>query len=404
MYDIKAIDSFSNKQLAKLKHAKAKVVETERPHGIMVRSSVVPDHLLTEDLLVISRSGVGVNTINVDASTEKGIAVLNTPGVNANAVKEAVLSSLFAAVRPIGPASEMVQTLEGPDLLRQAEDKREDFVGRELQGKVIGVVGLGSIGSQVARSCYDLGMEVLGYARSDKDLDYVEQLDLEELLRQSDFVVLTLPLTDETRDILSKEQLLLMKQGSYLLNFGRGPLVNNEDLIEVLNTDQIAGYITDFPEKVLLGHEKITILPHIGGNTQEALEGGERLARKSLSDFLLFGTVRDSVNFPGARQLFHSPYRVTVFYEETMDTLPEIIQMFNHFDLRMGDMTSNRKNGYVYVLIDLEEGLDKIEGAVKEIQQISTVKRVRILKRPHYKRSRGRRNKKAKVVPKSNEQ
>ncbi|WP_208560755.1 NAD(P)-dependent oxidoreductase [Marinilactibacillus kalidii] len=404
MYEIKVIDSFSSKQLAKLKHAKAKVTDTAHPHGIMVRSSVVPDDLLTEALLVISRSGVGVNTINVEAATEKGIAVLNTPGVNANAVKEAVLSSLFATFRPIGPAADMVQTLSGADLLKQAEDKRDAFVGRELQGKVIGIVGLGSIGSQVARSCYDLGMEVLGYARSDKDLDYVEQLELEELLRQSDFVVLTLPLTEETKGILSKEQLALMKQGAYLLNFGRGPLVDNEAIVGALATDQIAGYITDFPEEALLGNDKITLLPHIGGNTQEALEGGERLARKALSDFLLYGTVRDSVNFPGARQLFHSPYRVTVFYEETMDTLAEIIQLFNQYNLRMGDMTSNRKNGYVYVLIDLEEGLDKIEGAVQEIQKIPTVQRVRILKRPHYKKSRGRKNKKVRIMTKQDEQ
>lgn len=386
MYDIKVIDTFSDKQLSKLKYAQAKISETDRPHGIMVRSSVVPDELITDDLLVISRSGVGVNTINGEASTEKGVAVLNTPGVNATAVKEAILISLFRVIRPFGPAAEMVQTLKGPDILTQAEERRSEFIGRELQGKVIGVIGLGTIGSQVAKSCYDLGMEVLGYARRDHQLDFVQQLDLDDLLRQSDFVVITLPLTEETKGMISEEQLNVMKKDAYLFNFGRGPIVSTTGLLNVLEQDGIAGYITDFPDERLLGHEKITMLPHIGGNTQEALEGGERLAGKALRDFLLYGTVRNSVNFPDARQLFHSPYRVTVFYEETVDTLVEIFHLFNQFDLRMGDMTSNRKNGYVYVLIDLEEELEKVEAAVEKMREISTVKRVRLLKRPRYKR------------------
>lgn len=361
MYEIKVIDSFSQKQLSKLKHANALISETDRPNGVMVRSSVVPDDLMTDELLVISRSGVGVNTINSELATDKGIAVLNTPGVNATAVKEIVLSSLFRAVRPLNEAAEMVQTLKGSDILKQAEERRSEFVGRELQGKVVGVIGLGSIGSQIAKSCFELGMEVLGHARRDRGLDYVEQVGLDDLLRQSDFVVISIPLTDETRGLISEEKLLLMKSNAFLLNFGRGPIVDTDGLLSVLEQGEFAGYITDFPEEKLLGHPRITMLPHIGGNTQEALEGGERLASKALVDFLLYGTVRDSVNFPGARQLFHSPFRVTLFYEETLDTLPEVVQLFNHFDLRMGDMTSNRKDGYVYVLIDLDEALKKLK-------------------------------------------
>lgn len=386
MYDIKVIDSFSKKQLSRLKHAKAVVRDTDRPHGIMVRSSVVPDELITEDLLVISRSGVGVNTINVQSSTEQGVAVLNTPGVNANAVKEAVLSSLFSAVRPIMPAAEMVQTLHGPDIHAQAEARRDEFIGRELQGKILGVIGLGSIGTQIVRSCYDLGMEVLGYARRDLDLDYVEQVDLDELLRQSHFIVIALPLTEETKGLLSEDRLLQVKKGAYLFNFGRGPIVDATGMLAALNEEIIDGYYTDFPEESYLGHEKVMMLPHIGGNTQEALEGGERLARKALSDFLLYGTVRDSVNFPPARQLFHSPYRMTVFYEETLDAFTDIMKVLHYYDLKMGDMTSNRKNEFAYMLIDLEESIDKIEAAVEEIRKMTTVKRVRILKRPHYKK------------------
>lgn len=388
MYDIKVIDSFSKKQLSRLKQAKAYVRETERPHGVMVRSSVVPDELITEDLLVISRSGVGVNTINVEASTEQGIAVLNTPGINANAVKEAILSCLFAAVRPINQAAEMVQTLKGSDILVQAEARRDEYIGRELQGKVIGVIGLGSIGTQIARSCYDLGMEVLGYARRDKGLDYVEQVDLDELLKQSHHVVVALPLTDETRGLLSEERLRQMKKGAYLYNFGRGPIVEATGVLAALKEEIITEYYTDFPEEAYLGNDKVVMLPHIGGNTQEALEGGERLARKALNDFLIYGTVRDSVNFPPARQLLHLPYRVTLFYKEKMGTLPDIMQVFNHYDLKIGEMTTNRKEDCVYALIDLDNDLETIEAAIEEVQKIQGIKKVRLLKRPHYKKRR----------------
>lgn len=384
MYNIKVIDTFSKKQLSRLKHAKAYVSEMDKPHGVMVRSSVVPDELITDDLLVISRSGVGVNTINVQASTEQGVAVLNTPGVNATAVKEAVLSSLFSAVRPIVPAAEMVQTLKGADILVQAEARREEYIGRELQGKVIGIIGLGSIGAQIARSCYDLGMEVLGYARRDQGLDFVEQVDLDELLRQSNFIVIVLPLTDETRGLLSEEKLRQVKKGAYLFNFGRGPIVETAGMLSVLNEDIVAGYYTDFPEEAYLGHDKVVMLPHIGGNTQEALEGGERLARKALNDFLMYGTVRDSVNFPPARQLFHLPYRVTMFYKETMDTLPDIMQVFNQFDLKIGEMTTNRKDECVYAIIDLDNDKEHIEAAIKEIEKFKAIKKVRLLKRPQY--------------------
>ncbi|SJN27727.1 D-3-phosphoglycerate dehydrogenase [Marinilactibacillus psychrotolerans 42ea] len=233
-----------------------------------------------------------------------------------------------------------------------------------------------------------MGMEVLGYARRDQGLDFLEQVDLDELLRQSHFVVIALPLTDETRGLLSEERLRQMKQGAYLFNFGRGPIVDAEGMLAVLEEDSLSGYYTDFPEEAYLGNDKVVMLPHIGGNTQEALEGGERLARKALSDFLIYGTVRDSVNFPEARQLFHLPYRVTLFYKETMDILPDIMQIFNQFDLKIGEMMTNRKGECVYVLIDLDNDQSQIEKAIEKIKQMDDIKKIRLLKRPQYKKRR----------------
>ena len=382
MYKLRLIDSIPDGLIARLQQPNFEISQEKETEGILVRSSNVPDEAITEELLVISRSGVGVNTINLEAATENGTAVLNTPGVNANAVKELVLACLFLTVRPVATAAEMVRTLKGPDILGQAESKRSDYVGQELQGKTIGLLGMGAIGTQIARSCYDLGMEVLGYARREHDIDYVNQVDLDELLHLSDFVVVVLPLTNETKDLLTGEKLSQMKKGAYLLNFGRDPIVNSTGLLKVLQDETIAGYITDFPQEEYLGHSNILMLPHIGGTTQEALKGGDRLAVRALRNFLLFGTVRESVNFPATRLVFQSPYRLTIFYQKTRKAWSKIMNYLDQENLKIGNMTSNGKDGYDYMLIDLEESFDRIEPVAKKIQDIPSVKRVRILSKP----------------------
>lgn len=222
--------------------------------------------------------------------------------------------SLFLAVRPIFSAVNQVKKLKGPTILEASEPLHEELIGQELQGKNIGLLGLGAIGKQVGRMRYELGMDVLGYARSEHDLAFATQVSLEELLRQSDFVVIHLPLTEETKELLDDKTLSLMKKGARLLKFGRSQLVENEALLKALDEERLAQYITDFPQEAFIGHSKIVMLPYIGGNTHEAIKDGEQLASQHLRNFLLFGTVRDSVNFPNARLLFQSPYRLTLFY------------------------------------------------------------------------------------------
>ncbi|MBM6615028.1 hydroxyacid dehydrogenase [Desemzia sp. RIT804] len=382
MYKLRLIDPIADGLIARLQNPNFEISQVGDPEGILVRSSNVPDEWITDELLVISRAGVGVNTINLEAATENGTVVLNTPGVNANAVKELVLTCLLLTVRPVTAAAEMVRTLNGPDILMQSESKRSAYIGQELQGKTIGLLGLGAIGTQIARNCYDLGMEVLGYARRNHDIDYVNQVNLDELLRLSDFVVIVLPLTDETKNLLTEEKLRQMKKGAYLLNFGRGPIVNSTGILKVLQDETIAGYITDFPQEEYLGHPNILMLPHIGGTTQEALKGGDRLAVRALRNFLLFGTVRESVNYPATRLVFQSPYRLTIFYQQTGKTWSKIMNYLDQENLKIGNMVSNGKDGYVYMLIDLEETFNRIEPIAKKIQTIPSVKRVRILSRP----------------------
>lgn len=384
MYEIRLTETFPEDQIKKLEQANCTIsMDSETPNGVLVRSSGMVDEWITEELLVVSRAGVGVDSINIEAATENGTAVLNTPGVNANAVKELILTCMLLTVRPVVQSTRMVQKLDGEDILSQAEKNRSDYVGQELQGKTIGLLGLGAIGKLIARSCYELGMDVLGYARRQHDLDYVDQVNLDELLRQSDFVVVVLPLTEETRDLLNEENMRKMKKTAHLLNFGRGAIVNSEAVMNLLYEDVFAGYITDFPQKEFQGQEKIIMLPHIGGTTQEALEGGDRLAVQALRNFLLFGTVRGSVNFPFVRLIFRSPYRLTLFYRESRQTWTHIMKTLYENNMKIGDMASNRKGDYVYMLIDLDEELEKIEPVVEKIKEVSSIKRLRLLTRPH---------------------
>ncbi|MGG5357723.1 MULTISPECIES: NAD(P)-dependent oxidoreductase [unclassified Enterococcus] len=382
MYKIRLVDTISKNFLNRLP-APVFQIDDQRPDALLTRSSVIKDSWITPELLAISRAGVGTNTINRTKATANGTIIMNTPGINANAVKELVLACLLTAVRPIFQAQEMVQSLSGPGLLEQAEAKRSAFVGQELQGKTVGLLGLGAIGKEVARICYELGMDVLGYSRNTPNLEYIEQVSLENVLRYSDFVIVMLPLTEETKYLLNKERLSLMKKEAVLINVGRGEIVQNEHLLEILNEEKLSRYITDFPNELFLGNEKVFMLPHIGGSTQEALADSSRAAIQALRNFLLFGTVRDSVNFPSVRLVFRSPYRLTVFYERTGHTLTEILRILDKEQLLIGDMTRNHKEDYIYTLINIEStDKEKLIKAKQRIEEFPEVKRVRLLQRP----------------------
>jgi D-3-phosphoglycerate dehydrogenase len=382
MYKIRLVDSISKNFLNRLP-APVFQIDDQRPDALLTRSSIISDNLITPELLAISRAGVGTNTINRKKATENGTIIMNTPGINANAVKELVLACLLTAVRPIFQAQEMVQSLSGPDLLAQAEAKRSAFVGQELQGKTIGLLGLGAVGKEVARICYELGMDVLGYSRSTSNLEYIEQVSLQDVLRYADFVVVMLPLTEETRYLLDKEKLTLMKEEAVLINVGRGEIVQNEDLMAMLKEGKLSRYITDFPDELFLGNDKVFMLPHIGGSTQEALADSSRAAVQALRNFLLFGTVRDSVNFPAVRLVFRSPFRLTIFYEKTGHTLTEILRILDKEQLLIGDMSRNHKDDYIYTLINLEStDKEKLTRAKQKIEELEEVKRVRLLQRP----------------------
>lgn len=383
MYHVHLIDAIPEQEIEKLQGEYFKIIDDLPAEGIVIRSTKVKDEWLTPDLLAISRAGVGVNTINVEKASENGTIVMNTPGVNANAVKELVLCCLLLSSRPIIEASRMVQTLTGPNILEQAENKRSAYVGRELQGKTIGLLGLGAIGTKVALSCYSLGMDVLGYSIRDAQLDYVRQADLETVLSTSDYIVVMLPLTEDTKGLIDQANIEKMKKDAVLINVGRSEIVDKYAVMQALEKQHLAKYVTDFPEEEFLENDRILMLPHLGGSTQEALADSGRLAVEALKDYLLFGTVREVVNYPSARMFFQAPFRFTIFYQKKTNILAEIFSLLNENELAIADISRNYKNEHVYILIDIDStDFEQLNQVKQQLEKISGVRKVRLLKKP----------------------
>lgn len=387
MYQVKAIDKFKLNLLA---NDLLTLSDSQNPDAILVRSSQVSNKLISEQLLVIARAGIGTNTIDVAACTQNGTAVLNTPGANANAVKELIIQCLFRCVRPLAGAiskTAELQALPDEDLQVLAEHQRKNFVGRELYGKTLGILGLGTIGQRLAEACYQLGMQVIGYNRSFKNLPHVLQLPtVEEVLSLADFVVILLPLTEQTKNFLSAKHFKLMKPTAYLLNFGRSLIVDNQAVIAALKQHEFAGYLSDFPKKELQNQPQITLLPHLGGNTTEALTSSTNLAVQSLLNFLESGTIRNSVNFPAADLPFDSSQRLTFFFKEGENLWSQIVDILNQNQLPIKEMTGNTSSaGYGYLLVNTDLSsftLDRIMQVKTELEKIPEMIRIRVLDNP----------------------
>ncbi|MDN6436121.1 NAD(P)-dependent oxidoreductase [Lentilactobacillus parabuchneri] len=386
MFEVKTIDRFD---LTDFAGDVFRTSNTDTPDAILVRSSKVDDRLISKRLLLIARSGTGTNTINVEAATANGTAVFNTPGVNANAVKELIIQNLFRCLRPLNGAVEMMKQLRvGPDedLQEAAEAKRVDFIGEELYGRTLGILGLGTIGQRLADACYHMGMQVIGYNRSFKNLRHFQQLDtIDEVLEQADFVVVLLPLTDDTRGLLSTKQFETMKDTAYLLNFGRGDIVDNQAVVSALNHNEFAGYVSDFPKTILQDHPKITLLPHLGGNTIEALTHSANLILQNLLDFLEYGTVRNSINFPRVDLPFMSNQRLTFFFHARDNMWVDVANILNSYDLPVQEMMGNTQDGYGYTIVNTDLSTvskERKQKLLSELDQIEGMLRVRLLNNP----------------------
>lgn len=388
MYDIKTFNAIAPEGLARFNEENFMIDQTETPAGIILRSQKLHDYSFPESVLGVARAGAGTNNIPVQKCTEEGIVVFNTPGANANAVKELVMACLLLSVRPILKGSNWVQTLSGPNIEEQAEAEKKQFAGTELEGKKLGVIGLGAIGAMLANDAYRLGMEVTGYdpyVSVDTAWSISRRVkraqSMEEVLATCDFISIHVPLTENTHHLIGAEQLKKMKETAVLLNFARGELVDTEAVLAAIQAGEIGNFITDFADERLLNNEKILVLPHLGASTEEAEINCAKMAAKTLKVFLETGTIKRSVNFPTVEMAFNSPYRFTIIHKNVPNMLGQISTDIANLGINIDTMVNRSRDDYAYTLVDIAEtDENKIAEVADTIRTAANIVRVRIIK------------------------
>ena len=358
--------------------------EAENPDGIMLRSFNMHEYPLGSNLLAVARAGAGTNNIPIPACTEKGIVVFNTPGANANAVKELVLCELFLGGRKITDAIDWVRTLKGTEGISKAVEKgKSKFVGHEISGKTLGVIGLGAIGVMVANTAVDLGMDVIGYdpylsVAGALHLDNrVRTADLDTLVKSADFVTVHVPLTPDTDKMFNAETFAKMKDGAVLINNSRGELVDTAAVLEAVRGGKLERYITDFPADELIGEPNVICVPHLGASTPEAEDNCAQMAAKELVDYIENGNITHSVNFPDVCAPRTTPARVCIMHKNVEGIIAKITSVVSGANVNIANLLDKSKKDMAYMILDLDQPLPA--KAVKEIEKADSVIRVRVL-------------------------
>ena len=353
---------------------------------ILVRSAKMHEMEFGENLKAIARAGAGVNNIPLDRCAEEGIVVFNTPGANANGVKELVIAGMLLAARDIVGGINWVKGYdEDGDIAKAAEKKKKAFAGTELKGKKLGVIGLGAIGVLVANVATHLGMEVYGYdpfmsVNSAWALSkHVRQAkDMDEIFKTCDYITVHVPSTKDTKGMLNKEKFALMKDGARLLNFARGDLVVNEDLLEAVESGKLSKYITDFASQELIGKDNIIVLPHLGASTPESEDNCAKMAVQELKDFLENGNIKNSVNFPAVNQPRESKVRLCITNKNMPNILARISKLFADHNLNIENMVNRSRGDYAYTLIDTND--DVRQDIIERIEAAEGIINVRVIK------------------------
>lgn len=358
--------------------------EAENPDGIMLRSFNMHEYPLGSNLLAVARAGAGTNNIPIPACTEKGVVVFNTPGANANAVKELVLCELFLGGRKITDAIDWVRTLKGTEGISKAVEKgKSKFVGHEISGKTLGVIGLGAIGVMVANTAVDLGMDVIGYdpylsVAGALHLDNrVRTADLDTLVKSADFVTVHVPLTPDTDKMFNAETFAKMKDGAVLINNSRGELVDTAAVLEAVRGGKLERYITDFPADELIGEPNVICVPHLGASTPEAEDNCAQMAAKELVDYIENGNITHSVNFPDVSAPRASAARVCVMHKNVEGVISSITSVVSKAGINIANLLDKSKKDMAYMILDLDA--KPADAVVSEIAAQANVLRVRVL-------------------------
>ncbi len=354
--------------------------------GVLVRSAAMHDMDLPDSLLAVARAGAGVNNIPLEKCAEKGIVVFNTPGANANGVKELVLAGLVLASRDVVGGIQWVQSIkDDPNIAKAVEKGKKAFAGCEIRGKKLGVVGLGAIGAEVANAAAALGMEVYGYDpfisvngawMLSRDVKHITNAD--EIYTQCDYITLHVPLLDSTRGMISASVLQEMKDGVVVLNFSRDVLVDEDAMAEALNSGKVKKYITDFPNPKSVNMAGAVVIPHLGASTEESEDNCAKMAVQEIMDYLENGNIRNSVNFPNCDMgVCKAASRLTVLHRNIPNMIGQITSVLAAEGINISDMTNKSRDKFAYTMLELEQ--KAAEEAVERIRAIDGVLRVRVL-------------------------
>ena len=386
MFKIKTLNKISQKGLKRISpESYIYADDIENPDAVLVRSASMHDAVMGDNLLAIARAGAGVNNIPVETCGEKGIVVFNTPGANANAVKELVLAGLFLSSRKIVAGIEWARTLKGGDDVKKAVEKGKGaFAGPEIIGKKLGVIGLGAIGANVANCAVALGMEVYGYdpfmsvdTAWHLSSSIKHALDIKEIFAECDYITLHVPLNDSTRNTVCADTLAVMKDGVRILNFARGELVNSADIISALESGKVASYVTDFPSDELLGVDGIIAIPHLGASTPESEDNCARMAVRQLKDYLENGNIVNSVNLPSVSALRSSACRICLIHRNIPNMLTQISGIVSAENVNIDNMLNKSRGELAYTMIDVPAAGDSV---IEKLTGIDGMIKVRVIK------------------------
>ena len=389
MFSIKTLNKISKTGLSALENGNFTVSDAaENEEGILVRSADLHDYPMPESLLAIARAGAGVNNIPVADCSEKGIVVFNTPGANANAVKELVICALLLASRKVTGGVEWVkaQAAQGIEVADVVEKGKGQFAGPEIAGKTLGVIGLGAIGVQVANIATKLGMNVLGYdpylsVNSALSLSRLVTLpaDLDTIYRSCDYITLHLPLMDATRGMVDAAAIEKMKDGARIVNMARGALVKEDDLLAALESGKLAAYVTDFPTSKVAGGKNVVAIPHLGASTPESEDNCAVMAANQLRDYLENGNIKNSVNLPDLSQEWTTSTRLCILHRNIPAMLSSVTAALAAEGINVETMSNKSKGDYAYTLVDVSAPVS--DQALAHIRGIEGILRLRPLTR-----------------------
>jgi len=386
MFDILTLNKIAKCGLDKLGENYAVSDNCENPDGIILRSFSMHDMELGSNLKGVARAGAGVNNIPIDKCTEKGIVVFNTPGANANAVKELVILGLLLSSRKVTAGIEWAKTLSGSgsEVGKMVEKGKSSYVGPEIKGKTLGIIGLGAIGAMVANAAVALGMKVVGFdpfmtvdAAWRLSSAVVHAASMDEVFEQSDYISLHMPANDATNGSINSETIAKMKDGVRILNFARGSLVNDAHLAAALEEGKVACYVTDFPNDAVLSMENVIAIPHLGASTPESEDNCAMMAAEEIREFLENGNIKNSVNFPDC-ELQRSGARITVTHKNIPSMLSNLSAIVAEHGINISNMLNKSKKENAYTIMDVEGDVpDDIAATIAAVEGVYSARVIR---------------------------